>query len=113
MLKPELLLTLDPGQQVALVGTGSNDEDGTISSFLWEQLHRTIVTLQNKDKSIATFTAPNEESTLEFKLTVTDNQGQTDSTTIKVEVKGSDAEIGGEDRTGSASSSEDTDIEED
>jgi hypothetical protein len=41
---------------------------------------------------MATFTAPNEESTLEFKLTVIDNQGQTDSTTIKVEVKGSDAE---------------------
>src|SRR5919109_852500 len=104
MLKPELLLTLDPGQQVALVGTGSNDEDGTISSFLWEQLDGRTVTLQNKDKSMATFTAPNEESTLEFKLTVTDNQGQTDSTTIKVEVKGQNAETsGGEDITGSAS----------
>jgi hypothetical protein len=105
--------SVDPGQQVALVGTGSNDEDGTISSFLWEQLDGRTVTLQNKDKSMATFTAPNEESTLEFKLTVIDNQGQTDSTTIKVEVKGSDAESGGEDRTGSASSSGDTDIEED
>jgi hypothetical protein len=107
--------SVDPGQQVALAGTGSNDEDGTISSFLWEQLGGRTVTLQNKDKSIATFMAPNEESTLEFKLTVTDNQGQTDSTTIEVEVKGSDAaeSSSGEDKTGSANSNGDTDIEGD
>jgi hypothetical protein len=83
--------SVNPGQQVDLVGTGSNDEDGTISSFLWEQLDGRIVILQNRDKSVATFTSPNEESTLEFKLTVTDNHYQTDSTTLEVEVEGPDA----------------------
>ena len=106
--------SVDPGQQVALVGTGSDDEDGTISSVLWEQLDGSTVTLQNKDKSVASFTAPNEESTLEFKLTVTDNQGQTDSTTIKVEVKGPGVESSSDEATtGSANSNGDTDIEGD
>jgi hypothetical protein len=74
------------GQQVSLLSTGSNDEDGTISSFLWGQVSGQNVTLLGKDKSTAYFTAPNEETTLEFRLTVADNQGQTDSTTAEVDV---------------------------
>jgi chitinase len=105
--------SVNPGQQVALIGTGSSDEDGTISSFSWEQLDGRPVTLQNKDKSIATFTAPNEDTTLSFKLTVTDNQGQTDSTTLKVKVKGQDEESISKDTKGSTNSNEDTDAEED
>lgn len=80
------------GQQVSLLSTGSNDEDGTISSFLWEQVSGQNVTLVGKDKSTAYFTAPIEEATLEFRLTVADNQGQTDNTTAQVNVIESEVE---------------------
>ena len=81
----------NPGQQVSLSATRSSDKDGRISSHLWEQLSGDSVILQGKDKSVATFSAPNQDATLEFRLTVTDNQGQTDSTTIRVNVRGADA----------------------
>jgi hypothetical protein len=79
------------GQQVSLLATASNDEDGTISAFSWEQLGGETVTLLGKDKSIATFNAPNEETILEFRLTVVDNQGQTDNATVQVSVRGAEA----------------------
>jgi hypothetical protein len=105
------------GQQVSLVATASNDEDGTISSYSWEQLNGEAVTLLGKDKSMAAFNAPNEETTLEFRLTITDNQGQTDSSLVQVSVRGSGV---GSNSGGVESSAqdgeedeEDTDTEED
>jgi chitinase len=84
-------------QQVSLVATGSNDDDGTISSFPWEQLNGETVTLLGKDKNIATFTAPSGETTLEFQLTVVDNKGQTDRATVQLNVREIDAESNGSD----------------
>jgi hypothetical protein len=101
------------GQQVSLVATGSNDEDGTISSFSWEQLNGETVTLLGKDKSIATFTAPSGETTLEFQLTVVDNKGQTDRATVQVNVREIDAESNISDGPSvSTSQNEDAEAEE-
>jgi hypothetical protein len=90
------------GQQVNLLATASNDQDGTITAFSWEQLSGETVTLLGKDKSIATFNAPNEETILEFRLTVVDNQGQTDNATVQVNVRGPEARG----NTGNSDSSE-------
>lgn len=103
------------GQQVSLIATASNDEDGTISSYSWEQLNGETVTLLGKDKSMAIFNAPNEETTLEFRLTIADNHGQTDSALVQVSVRGS--EVGSSSSGASESTAqdeeEDTDTEED
>jgi hypothetical protein len=103
-----------PGQQVSLYATGSNDKDGRISSFVWEQLSGDAVILQGEDKSMATFGAPNRDATLEFRLTVTDNQGQADSTLVQVNVRGADAGSGSTDiEPHSSDEGEDSDPRED
>lgn len=70
------------GTIATLDGSGSYDIDGTIVSYLWEQV-KTIggkkVKLQNSDTAIASFKVPNiAKGTWEpvyFRLTVTDNDG--------------------------------------
>jgi hypothetical protein len=104
----------NPGQQVILSATGSNDKDGQISSLLWEQLSGDSVILQGKDKSMATFSAPNQDTTLEFRLTVTDNQGQADSTTVQVNIRVPNTGGDGSDiEPQSSDEGEDSDAEED
>jgi len=76
------------GQQVLLTGTASTDPDGGITTFAWQQLTGTPVTLNNPGSSSTTFTAPmvGAAETLTFQLTVTDNDGEsaTDSVAIQV-----------------------------
>jgi len=60
-------LTVQQGQQVQLDGSASLNA----TSFAWAQLSGTpSVTLSNADTAIASFTAPNVETTLTFRLTV-------------------------------------------
>lgn len=54
-----------------------------------------------------------DDTLLGFKLTVTDNQRQADSTTLRVKVKEQDAESINKDAKGSTNSNGDTDNEED
>jgi len=77
------------GDMVTLDGTGSSDADGSIVSYLWEQESGTAVTLTGDSTSTATFTAPDvglAGETLRFRLTVTDNHGQSSSDTVNVAV---------------------------
>ena len=79
--------TVDQGDAVTLNGSGSSDADGTIASYLWEQLSGSVVTLTNENTATAGFTAPDVAAageTLTFRLTVTDNDSQTDSATVSV-----------------------------
>ena len=74
---------------VTLDGSNSSDEDGTIESYLWEQLAGTTVTLTGADTATASFTAPfvgSSGETLTFRLTVTDNEGNSASDTTDVTV---------------------------
>ena len=69
---------VDKGDEVCLDGSGSFDNDGTISSWEWVQIEGTTVTLDNPDADKAFFNTPitdHEEETLVFELTVTDAQG--------------------------------------
>ena len=75
---------------VNLDGSASNDPDGSISAYLWEQTSGTnTVSINNASSAIASFTAPPVDSsgdTLTFRLTVTDDLGvaATDSITVSI-----------------------------
>jgi chitinase len=74
------------GAAVTLDGSNSSDADGAIVSFLWEQTAGTAVALSGASTQTATFTAPNAAATLSFRLTVTDNDGLSDTNTVNVTV---------------------------
>ena len=75
------------GATVTLSGSGQ-DSDGTIASYAWSQDSGTNVTLSGANTSIATFTAPSTDSThtLVFRLTVTDDDGDTGEDTVTINV---------------------------
>jgi len=79
-------------EQVTLDGTGSNDPDptGEIVSYNWKQTDgNPPVNLNDADKATPWFTVPNleEDTTFEFTLTVTDNEGAVDEDKVEVEVE--------------------------
>lgn len=73
----------------SLMGDESSDPDGMIVTYLWEQTSPADpnVQLSGVDQAQATVTIDSElgeDIELFFRLTVTDNEGQTDSDTVKV-----------------------------
>lgn len=77
------------GAAVILNGRDSHDQDGEISSFLWQQTEGRTVELQGANTHTATFTAPLVESAtsiLRFSLNVIDNSQISDIATVTVEV---------------------------
>ena len=80
---------VDEGSVVTLDGSGSNDPDDGIASYLWAQTAGPTVTLSNTTAVNPTFTAPNFVSganTLIFRLTVTDNGSQSSSDMVTITV---------------------------
>ena len=71
---------------VTLDGSDSYDPNGSITSYEWAQLSGTAVELSNEEASVTTFTAPETEGDLVFRLTVYDNDfmDATDEITITV-----------------------------
>ncbi|HET9679536.1 MAG TPA: M36 family metallopeptidase, partial [Gammaproteobacteria bacterium] len=64
---------------VTLDGTGSSDAEGSLT-YNWTQIGGANVTLSDPTSATPTFTTPdNVTSVLRFKLTVTDQAGQTDT----------------------------------
>jgi hypothetical protein len=66
------------GSLVTLDGTDSNDPDGNIVSYRWEQTNGISVILQGSNSIAAAFTAPDintDGEVLTFKLTVSDADG--------------------------------------
>ena len=74
---------------VKLDGSKSFDKDGTITSYMWQQIAGPTVTLSSPNSASTTFTAPSvtADTTLSFKLTVTDDNGASSSATTSVLVK--------------------------
>ncbi len=84
--------TLTELNPVVLNGSSSIDADGSIVSYLWQQLSGAPVALSNPATSTASFTAPNvgDNATEEliFRLTVTDNDGLSDTDSASIFVQG-------------------------
>jgi uncharacterized repeat protein (TIGR02543 family) len=82
--------SVSSGEKVTLDGSGSTDPDGTIAAYAWAQTDTTGTTVNLSDTAAVkpTFTAPDvtETVTLVFRLTVTDNNGDTAGSTIRITV---------------------------
>lgn len=79
---------VDEGTVVTLDGGLSRDEDGTITTFEWQQTSGPAVALLDENLAIATFTAPEVtgDTSLGFQLTVTDDDSLTATDTVTVTV---------------------------
>ena len=71
---------------VALSGSGS-DEDGSVVAYLWEQTSGATVSLNDVNSNSPVFTAPSSADILSFRLTVTDNEGDTHSDSVNIVVQ--------------------------
>jgi len=81
--------TATGGQAVILDGSGSHDPDGSLKAYRWEQISGPSVSLTGPTGVKAQFIAPSvsAQASLSFRLTVTDDSGQTASDTVDVTVK--------------------------
>jgi hypothetical protein len=77
-------------EQVTLDGSGSHDPDpnGKIISYRWEQAEGPSVSLQGSNQPIASFSVPavEEDTSFEFTLGVTDDEGAEDEDSMEVQV---------------------------
>ena len=80
--------TVVAGTVVSLMGGASSDSDGRVSSYLWQQLSGDSVELDAGATATASFdsTVIATDQTLQFQLTVTDNDGASAADTVAVEV---------------------------
>ena len=77
---------VSPGATVILNGSSSFDPDGSIIAYEWTQLSGPAVTLLDEEAAVTTFTAPNTNGDITFKLSVFDNEFNeaTDEITISI-----------------------------
>ena len=75
-----------PGSTVTLDASWSTDPDGDRLEHSWEQPAGPRVTLSNIEAASPTFTAPSTQTTLTFKVTVSDRRGGSDTDTVTVRV---------------------------
>jgi len=77
---------VDFGDIVTLDGSNSSDPDGTIVSYLWEEISDYSIELSSETDQIVTFTFPNATETtyLVFELTVTDDEGATNTVEVNI-----------------------------
>lgn len=75
-------------QTTATLSGSAEDIDGSIISYTWTQTFGTPVTIEDSNAPIATFNSPNieTEETLEFQLSVVDDDGDISTDTISVAV---------------------------
>ncbi len=78
---------VDPGASVTLNASRSSDPDGDALTYAWEQVSGAAVTLSGANTARAAFTAPAAPGALEFRLTVTDPGGLSDSDVVTVTVR--------------------------
>src|SRR5919198_1087120 len=82
--------TVNEGSLVTLDGSASHDPDGDPITFAWTQLSGPTVQLSNPNEAKTSFTAPSNlqaDTTLSFKLTVTDSHGLSNFDTVSIMVK--------------------------
>jgi hypothetical protein len=88
---------LPSGATITLDGSQSNDADGDSLEFSWTQISGPGVTLSSPGSAVAQFTAPSvsSDTLLQFRLTVTDPGGLSDTSTVTITVTGGPDLFGG------------------
>ncbi len=84
-----VFVTTGKTADVTLDGAASSDQDGTIVSWVWKDASGATVSTNTA------FTSKLIDGTFDFTLTVTDNEGATDSTSLSVTVTAAPDEGGG------------------
>jgi hypothetical protein len=80
---------IDEGETITLDGSASSDPDDGIVSYMWEQLSGATVTLSGTTFITPTFVTPPVDSIgaiLDFRLTITDASGLTDSDGVTITI---------------------------
>jgi uncharacterized protein YkwD len=80
--------SVEQGDSVTLAGSGS-DADGTIVGWSWAQISGAAVSLSGANTQTVQFTAPNSAGDIRLRLTVTDDDGATDTDDIIITVEAS------------------------
>lgn len=78
--------TVMAGDTVTISG-GANDTDGTVISYQWTQISGTDVNLSGFNNLQVQFTAPDVAGQIVLRLTVTDDDGATDSDDVTITVQ--------------------------
>lgn len=86
--------TVEAGSDVTLDATGSDDSDGSITGYEWTQTDGPTAALSDATSAQPTLTAPDvtSETTLTYEVTVTDDDGATNSDSVAVTVSPPDGE---------------------
>lgn len=75
-----------PGNSVTLNGSASSDEDGTVVSYNWIQVDGPDGAVIDDENAVQTEVTGLVEGTYTFRLTVTDNEGATDTDDLMIVV---------------------------
>ncbi|MEP1444759.1 MAG: hypothetical protein ABJK37_01420 [Paraglaciecola sp.] len=80
--------SVSPNSDVTL-SASATDSDGSIVSYSWTQTVGDAVSMSGADSSSLSFTAPlvSSNTTLTFRLTVTDNEGATSTDTVNINIE--------------------------
>jgi hypothetical protein len=81
-------ISVSPGDEVILNGLGSYDGNGSIIAYEWVQVSGEAVALENEESAVTTFIAPSTTGSLEFRLTVFDDDINEDTDEVIVNVLG-------------------------
>ncbi|MBC2715030.1 MAG: rhodanese-like domain-containing protein [Desulfobacteraceae bacterium] len=78
---------VETGKTVVLDGSGSSDPEGTIASYFWTIEAGTFgVELSNNNAVMPEFTVPITSGWIRFLLTVTDDNGKTDTDSVTITI---------------------------
>jgi uncharacterized protein YkwD len=78
--------TVQQGESVTVSGSAS-DTDGSITGWSWAQVSGTTVSLSGAHAQQVQFTAPNSAGDIRLRLTVTDDDGATDTDDVLITVE--------------------------
>jgi len=80
---------VNEGEALTLDGSSSVDPDNAIVSYQWLELSASGVVFDDANSATPTFTAPlvSVDTTLQFRLTVSNDNGDQDSDTVSITVK--------------------------